>query len=277
MRKTRKRTISTTTELINDVVVEYRGVKSTFLSADMERLGPRFHFNENVVDFFLSKRALECTDDLTLEVCSTSFYRLLSEPKHLAHASNVPVHVNEALERVNYLDTQHLHPRFFSCSFAFIPVNIANKHWVLAVAYHRDCPAVRRLGSIIVFDSRPSADSPSQHAQIAGRIRDFMNCEWCFKHEFGQMDPSKVFTAQSCPLIVPNIVRQPNDCDCGLYVIKSAEVVMNNASEISAGCMLTDKCVTWLENFFLDKVVVDPKKGRAYLRKEVKDMSILTS
>lgn len=276
MRKTRKRACQNSNELRCDVVVEYAGVKSTFTPEDMKRLEHGAFLNENVIDFFLSKRALECVDAMTLEVCSTSFYRRLIIPKHLPHASNVPDHVNSALERVNFLGTQHLHPRFFSSTFSFVPVNVGEDHWVLAVVYHRNCPSVRRLGTIIVFDSHQTDDSTAQHVQIASMLRDFMNCHWCLKHEFGVMNPSKLYTADSCPLTVPNIVTQENGYDCGLYVIKSAEVVMNEGTVISDRCLLTADDLRWLEGYFLDKVVVDEKKGRADLRKEVKDMCKLS-
>ena len=258
------------------MIVVYAGVTSTFTPDDMTFLQPGEYLNENVLDFFISKRARDCVDILTLEVCSTSFYEQLIKPKPLARASNVPEHVNDALQRVNYLDTQHLHPRFFSSSFVFIPVNVDGEHWVLAVVYLRNRSAVGRYGTIIIFNSRQTTASDAQHAQIAEHLRDFMNCHWCLKHQFGVLNPSRVYTTETCPLTVANIGNQSNNADCGLYVIKAAEAVMNHATEISERCLLSNEDLEWLEGYFEDKVVLQEGRCRGDLRKELREMSALT-
>lgn len=261
---------------LDDLVVEFAGAKST-LSGDSANLlkGEKF-VNQDVLDFFIAKRARDCVEPYTFEVCNTSFYRQLLTSTALPRMSNVPEHVNQALGRVNYLGTQQLHPRFFSSSYVFIPVNINNNHWVLAAVYLGNGTAAGVIATIIIFDSLRSAASDAAHVQIAANIRDFMNCHWCLRHQFGVMAPARVYTAESCPLAVANIEQQRNMVDCGLYVIKSAEVVMNNASTVSEHGLRSVDDVRWVEDFFTDKVVLEAKKSRACLWKEVKEMSVLS-
>ena len=275
MRKTRKRSRRPDNDEIDDLVVEYAGEKSTLPGESAQLLRAKEFLDQDVLDFFIAQRARDCVEVYTFELCNTSFYRRLITARALPRMSNVPDHVNQALVRVNYLDTQHLHPRFFSSSYVFIPVNLFDNHWVLAVVYHRNGTASGMIATIIIFDSLRSAASGAAHVQIANNIRDFMNCHWCLRHQFGVINPGRVYTDESCPLTVANIERQSNGVDCGLYVIKSAEIVMNNASTICGHCLGSIDDIRWLEGFFTDKVVLEAKKARACLWKELKDMSAL--
>ena len=269
--KTRKRTKVPVKKVPEIVTASYGTTSLQITAKEMECLEPGTFVIEAVIDFFNLKHASECTDPLTMEVVSTYFYELLKKPRVLADASNVPEHVNEALRRVNYLDVQQLHPRFFSASFVFIPINVSDNHWVTAVVYLRHCPEIRREGVILIFDSLQGEDSYKVHSSICTHLRDYMNCHWCLKHQLGQMNPSRVFTSDTCPMCVAKIPEQRNGFDCGLYVLQSCEIVMNNATEISEKCLLTDEDLGWLSSFFESKMSFDSVSYREELLNEIRE------
>ena len=269
-RGSRKRPKVSVPELPESVSVSFWNTRCTLERDEMNRLSPGQFLSEDILDFFICKRASERTDQLSIDVVSTRFYQKLTCPRKLPPASNVPPLVNEALQRVGYLEVQHLHPRIFSSSFVFVPVHVDNNHWILAVIYLRNVPLNDRQGAIIIFDSLKRDEADDLYSTVSSNLRDFLNCHWCLQVQLGNLNPSRVFTVETCPMIVADIPEQKNGSDCGLYVLKACEVVMNNANVIADHCLVEESYMDWLRKYFADQFIFDSVSYRDDLLNELR-------
>ena len=255
-----------------DRKVQFGKLTVEIIDADIERLKVGSCLNENLIDFFLCKRARNDIGDLSKCVASTRWFFGLSKERRIARVLKIPSHVNDSLS-VNFLGVQQQHPEWFRSDLVFVPVHVDGCHWVLAVILNRSEPSPVSMDKchavIVVFDSLPSKGSVKRCNDIANKLRSFMNCEWYFRCVEREGKDVREFDSVTCPLIIPVVERQTNGSDCGLYVLRACETLLGSANELKPHLLLNDSDVDWLRVYLSGKVTVDGKSYRAELSREV--------
>ena len=258
---------------MNQRKVQYGSLTVEISDDDVARLRIGRLLNENLVDFFLCKRVRENAADSGTTVVSTRWYSTLSEERRIAHITELPSFVKDSFH-VNFLDVQHMHPEWFRSEFVFVPMNVNENHWVLAVVINRNASSLgsdsHRHCAIVLFDSHRDEQSPALYDAVAHALRCFMNCEWYFRYVRASGKVVREFTPETCPFIACGIEQQSNGCDCGLYVIESCVTFLREMDDVKSHTSLTDGDIEWLRVYFSDKITVDGKSYRVELQNEVR-------
>ncbi|KAI9984372.1 hypothetical protein PInf_005720 [Phytophthora infestans] len=201
----------------SDVVVIIR--------SDVARLKPRRYLNDNIIDYYFKRMMLDTFRDNSLVqdkvlFLNSHFYTRLGGGKGAtAHERMQAGYKN--------VSTWHAHSNFFNRSIIFIPIN-KDLHWSLAVVLNpglagSDSGNEEAESCIAVLDP---LGSYHRKAAIIRNLRAFLRMRWENSHESSEYAVEQVMTVNV------KAPQQENSYDCGVYVLKFAEVMLENCLEL---------------------------------------------
>ena len=226
-----------------NVSVYFRTPPIPLDDTDLDTLKPRQWLNDAVIDVCLYTHAVGRSDDgIQLHVVSSTFYKKLNEAFKRPLYCNVPQYINRDLQTINYLPVHAWYPDFFGREFHLCPIRVDGNHWLLAVICVGDVTSLNDeivkpadggtccdKSAILVFDSLSNGDS---QRSCCAQLRAFLNCEWYFHCKRARGMRDRVFDETNCPVIRMDVEQQSNQFDCGLYVIRAAEVFMQRVADV---------------------------------------------
>ena len=143
----------------------------------------------------------------------------------------------------------------FDQDLLFVPVN-EHLHWSLAVVVNPGKKPSRRTprapkpkpkkGDVIEIDSDSDGDGDDADAtpdpsepyilamdslrshdkgRIAEYLRAFLKCAWADRHASRDLDGR--FEAETMPVFAPDLPKQRNSFDCGVYVLKFFDLLFD--------------------------------------------------
>lgn len=223
----------------------------TITVGDLKRLDPGQLLNDNLIDFGIKQMLSDIPTDRRSKVHAFScfFFTKLIE-------------VNDAKQAHALVARWTKNVDIFDMDYILVPINM-NLHWSLLVIVKPGLYAKADNSSELMFklitrkpslsssqstptqsqDIGSSADSDAQefscilsmdslnlhnNARNAAILHDYLREEWQAKKDVTAMyEPTK----RSFPHIKCNVPMQSNGCDCGIYVIKYAELVVHDYSQ----------------------------------------------
>ncbi|RLN97657.1 hypothetical protein BBJ28_00013982 [Nothophytophthora sp. Chile5] len=236
----------------------------TIIRQDVSRLKPKRYLNDNIIDYYFKRLMLKDfrADELIQEkvlFLSSHFYSRLRVGKGPTQAARMDAgykNVSTWLSRSS----------FFSRSIIFIPINKEYVAESLPLP-RRDCLVAALLicgvfdDDVVLFyvqfalESRSHFEPPTGGDRSDRRgMREFLRLEWQNSNERAsgeEEDQSKALYSTDRVLAV-NVKApcQQNGYDCGVYVLKFAEVIVKNCLEL--GLLARNGGV-------IDKTVTDAK------------------
>ncbi|KAF4034444.1 Ulp1 protease family C-terminal catalytic domain [Phytophthora infestans] len=194
-------------------------------SDDVARLKPRRYLNDNIIDYYFKRMMLDTFRDNSLVqdkvlFLNSHFYTRLGGGKGAtAHERMQAGYKN--------VSTWHAHSNFFNRSIIFIPIN-KDLHWSLAVVLNpglagSDSGNEEAESCIAVLDP---LGSYHRKAAIIRNLRAFLRMRWENSHESSEYAVEQVMTVNV------KAPQQENSYDCGVYVLKFAEVMLENCLEL---------------------------------------------
>ncbi|CAJ1435520.1 unnamed protein product, partial [Effrenium voratum] len=186
------------------------------LDADWERMEDGMHLNDSLLNLFMSS-LVGLLGGSRIHAFSSHFFTMLAGP-------DLEVDVPDGWQRVKTW-TRAVRRRFltgiFACDYLLLPLHHeAERHWSLAVVC-RPWACIDLASSVtpsyttIAFlDSLRAPGSQAREEAVVKTLRQYLQCEWSDCGEAGCFRPERV---KAVPIHVP---QQPNDFDCGIYVLE---------------------------------------------------------
>ncbi|RLN58838.1 hypothetical protein BBJ28_00018614, partial [Nothophytophthora sp. Chile5] len=215
----------------------------TIIRQDVSRLKPKRYLNDNIIDYYFKRLMLKDfrADELIQEkvlFLSSHFYSRLRVGKGPTQAARMDAgykNVSTWLSRSS----------FFSRSIIFIPIN---KEYVAG-----SLPLPRRACLVAALLICGVYDDDAVHFYVQFAL-EFLRLEWQNSNERANGEEGDQSTPQySTDRVLAVNVKAPcqqNGYDCGVYVLKFAEVIVKNCLEL--GLLARNGGV-------IDKTVTDAK------------------
>ncbi|CAK4141064.1 unnamed protein product [Aphanomyces euteiches] len=212
----RKRVDEKAQEVKDRVVLHYPMVQSknriTLTEGDVDRLAEGEFLNDNLIDFFFKfcMTQLEKWQQERIYFFSTHFYTTLVQRSN----------VQEPFDKVKRWTRS---VNIFELDFLFIPIN-ESCHWSLAVICNpgalakpfvddpRTTEASEKTSCILFFDSLRCHNE----TKIVSNLRSYLEKEFESRYN---ADGMVHFDASQAILVEPEVPRQSNSCDCGVFVL----------------------------------------------------------
>ena len=241
----------------------------TLVRGDRGRLDDGEFLNDNLINLYLRHRTSSAeAPPLDAHVFSTFFFTKLSEAPRHASA--------EAYEKVK---SWCRGVDLFAKDALFVPVN-EHLHWSLAVVLRPGAAAppsaVVDLAAssddeaaaaaepptpagpcVLVMDSLRSHDA----ARIAAYVRSFLRAAWADRPGAPGCDGR--FEEASMPVVLPDLPRQRNSFDCGVYVLKFFDLLYGRPPPVRAGGRDTTFSGQFAKNLFTRADVLAERKRLA--------------
>ena len=241
----------------------------TLVRGDRGRLDDGEFLNDNLINLYLRHRTTSAeAPPLDAHVFSTFFFTKLSEAPRHASA--------EAYEKVK---SWCRGVDLFAKDALFVPVN-EHLHWSLAVVLRPGAAAppsaVVDLAAssddeaaaaaepptpagpcVLVMDSLRSHDA----ARIAAYVRSFLRAAWADRPGAPGCDGR--FEEASMPVVLPDLPRQRNSFDCGVYVLKFFDLLYGRPPPVRAGGRDTTFSGQFAKNLFTRADVLAERKRLA--------------
>ncbi|KAG1698895.1 hypothetical protein DVH05_014279 [Phytophthora capsici] len=198
----------------------------TIIRRDVSRLKPRRYLNDNIIDYYFKRMMMDTLGGNLLVqekvlFLSSHFYSRLRAGKGTSASERMEAgykNVSTWLARSNV----------FNRSIIFIPIN-KDLHWSLAVILNPGIagsgPNNEASSCIAVLDP---LGSYHRKAAIIRNLRTFLRMLWGNTQNNGE-DEYAMDRVVSMNVKAP---QQENSYDCGVYVLKFAEVILKNCLEL---------------------------------------------
>ena len=223
----------------------------TCLKGDRLRLQDGEFLNDNLINLYLkNKMHNQLASVVSVHVFSTFFFTKMLEAEAFPgsfDAKKAYAKVKRWTKNVDVFDQDLL----------FVPVN-EHLHWSLAVVVNpgkkpsRRTPRAPTKGDVIEIDSDSDGDDanvidlasddaapdPSEpyilamdslrshdKGRIAEYLRAFLKCAWADRHASRDLDGR--FEAETMPVFAPDLPKQRNSFDCGVYVLKFFDLLFD--------------------------------------------------
>ncbi|KAK1943722.1 putative ubiquitin-like-specific protease 2A [Phytophthora citrophthora] len=199
----------------------------TIIRRDVSRLKPRRYLNDNIIDYYFKRMMLDTLGDNELVqekvlFLSSHFYSRLRAGKGPTARERMDAgykNVSTWLARSNV----------FNRSIIFIPIN-KDLHWSLAVILNpgiagSDANDEEAASCIAVLDP---LGSYHRKAAIIRNLRAFLRMQW----ENSQNNGEDEYATDRVLTMNVKAPQQENSYDCGVYVLKFAEVILKNCLEL---------------------------------------------
>ncbi|KAH8066257.1 hypothetical protein JL722_687 [Aureococcus anophagefferens] len=221
----------------------------TCLRGDRLRLEDGEFLNDNLINLYLkNKMHNQLASVVSVHVFSTFFFTKMLEAEAFPgsfDAKKAYAKVKRWTKNVDVFDQDLL----------FVPVN-EHLHWSLAVVVNPGKKPSRRTprapkpkpkkGDVIEIDSDSDGDGedgdatpdPSEpyilamdslrshdKGRIAEYLRAFLKCAWADRHASRDLDGR--FEAETMPVFAPDLPKQRNSFDCGVYVLKFFDLLFD--------------------------------------------------
>ncbi|KAH7491459.1 hypothetical protein KRP22_003067 [Phytophthora ramorum] len=207
----------------------------TIIGDDVSRLKPRRYLNDNIIDYYFKRMMLENFRDNEIVqdkvlFLSSHFYSRLRAGK----GSTASARMETGYKNVS---TWLARSNFFKRSIIFIPIN-KDVHWSLAIILNPGlagselCNEDDAFSCIAVLDP---LGSYHRKAAIIRNLRAFLRMEW--ENSRGRSGDDEMESASEYGIdrVLTMNVKAPlqeNSYDCGVYVLKFAEVILKNCLEL---------------------------------------------
>ncbi|KAG7381140.1 hypothetical protein PHYPSEUDO_006421 [Phytophthora pseudosyringae] len=203
----------------------------TIIRRDVSRLKPRRYLNDNIIDYYFKRMMLDSFRDNKIVqekvlFLSSHFYSRLRSGKGSTARERMKAgykNVSNWLARSN----------FFNRSIIFIPIN-KDLHWSLAVILNpsiagSDANNEEAFSCIAVLDP---LGSYHRKAAIIRNLKAFLRMQW--ENSQGRVVDDSVPEYGVDRVLTVNVKapQQENSYDCGVYVLKFAEVILKNCLEL---------------------------------------------
>ncbi|KAH8053998.1 hypothetical protein JL722_9163 [Aureococcus anophagefferens] len=223
----------------------------TCLKGDRLRLQDGEFLNDNLINLYLkNKMHNQLASVVSVHVFSTFFFTKMLEAEAFPgsfDAKKAYAKVKRWTKNVDVFDQDLL----------FVPVN-EHLHWSLAVVVNPGKKPSRRTprapkpkpkkGDVIEIDSDSDGDGDDADAtpdpsepyilamdslrshdkgRIAEYLRAFLKCAWADRHASRDLDGR--FEAETMPIFAPDLPKQRNSFDCGVYLFKREGVKAKRA------------------------------------------------
>ena len=221
----------------------------TCLRGDRLRLEDGEFLNDNLINLYLkNKMHNQLASVVSVHVFSTFFFTKMLEAEAFPgsfDAKKAYAKVKRWTKNVDVFDQDLL----------FVPVN-EHLHWSLAVVVNPGKKPSRRTprapkpkpkkGDVIEIDSDSDGDGDDADAtpdpsepyilamdslrshdkgRIAEYLRAFLKCAWADRHASRDLDGR--FEAETMPVFAPDLPKQRNSFDCGVYVLKFFDLLFD--------------------------------------------------
>ncbi|KAK7248263.1 small ubiquitin-like modifier deconjugating peptidase [Aureococcus anophagefferens] len=221
----------------------------TCLKGDRLRLQDGEFLNDNLINLYLkNKMHNQLASVVSVHVFSTFFFTKMLEAEAFPgsfDAKKAYAKVKRWTKNVDVFDQDLL----------FVPVN-EHLHWSLAVVVNPGKKPSRRTprapkpkpkkGDVIEIDSDSDGDGDDADAtpdpsepyilamdslrshdkgRIAEYLRAFLKCAWADRHASRDLDGR--FEAETMPIFAPDLPKQRNSFDCGVYVLKFFDLLFD--------------------------------------------------
>ncbi|ETW04683.1 hypothetical protein H310_03844 [Aphanomyces invadans] len=196
----------------------------TLTEGDLGRLEEGEFLNDNLIDFFFKYcyQQLDAWQQDLMYFFSTHFYTtLVQQQKQESQHQEADKVLTTSMAAVNPFDkirrwTKHI--SIFTQRFLFVPIN-DNCHWSLAVicnpGYLAQPALVEHGGSdapcILFFDSLQCHNK----VKIIASLQTYLENEFYSRYS----DHGITFDVTLATLVEPEVPRQTNSCDCGVFVL----------------------------------------------------------
>ncbi|KAE8906956.1 hypothetical protein PF005_g16386 [Phytophthora fragariae] len=205
----------------------------TIIRKDVNRLKPKRYLNDNIVDYYFKRLMSKHFQDNEVVqervlFLSSHFYSQLRTGKGPTARARLEAgynNVSKWLSRSN----------FFNRSIIFIPIN-KDMHWSLAVIVNPGVAGTDPCGDEEAFSCVGVLDplgSYHRKAAIVRNLRAVLRMEW--ENSRGRSsgdDPGPEYGVDRVLTLNVKAPLQENGYDCGVYVLKFAEVILNNCLEL---------------------------------------------
>ncbi|KAI9918168.1 hypothetical protein PsorP6_012766 [Peronosclerospora sorghi] len=228
----------------------------TIIRRDVLRLKPRRYLNDNIIDYYFKRLVLETYRHDTLVqdkvlFLSSHFYSRLCAGK----GTTAGTRMEDGYKNVS---TWFARSNLFHRSIIFIPINI-DVHWSLAIilnpgvagmdpgdeeafsciavldplgSYHSKAAIVRNLRAYVASNSRVE----SFYFHVNFRLpRSFLRLQWENSQERSSDGKAEAAAEYGVDRVLTLNVQTPlqeNSYDCGVYVLKYADVVLKKCLEL---------------------------------------------
>ncbi|TDH70270.1 hypothetical protein CCR75_000157 [Bremia lactucae] len=216
----------------------------TIIRRDVARLKPRRYLNDNIIDYYFNGMSLilynrrmmldrfrdnELVQKKVLFL-SSHFYSRLRAGKGLTTRERM-------VAGYNNVSTWLARSQIFHRSLIFIPIN-KDLHWSLAVILN-PCLAGLNVIKEDAFSCIAVLDplgSYHRKAAIIRNLRTFLRMQWensqdCL--EDGNTGESIEYGVERVLTVDVNVPHQENSYDCGVFVLKFAEVILLNCLKLN--------------------------------------------
>ena len=219
-----------TTDISHKHLCRYQCEKTTiqFTYNDLGRLIEGEYLNDSIIEFYMTKILYEAPPHVATQiyVYSSFFYKQYTDNLQRITNRKEPAK-NKREKAFQSVSSWTRGVNIFEKSMVMIPIN-DHCHWSLAIV----CNLNQFLKPSMDEKYKPCfimLDSMKCHRtqKITGNIRLYLQNMWDtqYQHTFGE----RTFNAELLPSITPpSIPRQKNYCDCGVFVLQYAELVMKN-------------------------------------------------
>lgn len=203
----------------------------TIIRRDVARLNPQRYLNDNIIDYYFKRLMLTTFKDNTLVqqkvlFLSSHFYTRLRAGK----GASIQERMEAGYQNVS---TWLARTDFFHRSMIFLPIN-KDLHWSLAVILNPGLAGLDALNEdavpcIAVLDPLGSFH---RKMAIVRNLKTFLRMQWqtSVDDKRGAVSDYKVDRVLTLSVNAP---QQENHYDCGVYVLKFAEVILKNCLELN--------------------------------------------
>ena len=243
----------------------------TLVRGDRGRLDDGEFLNDNLINLYLRHRTRAAAPPLNAHVFSTFFFTKLSEaPRHAS---------GEAYEKVK---SWCRGVDLFAKDALFVPVN-EHLHWSLAVVLRPGAAAPPASGAVVDLAASSDDDAAAAAAEaptpagpcvlvmdslrshdasrIAAYVRSFLRAAWADRP--GAPGCDRRFEEASMPVVLPDLPRQRNSFDCGVYVLKFFDLLYGRSPPVRAGGRDTTFSGQFAKNLFARADVLAERKQLA--------------
>ncbi|KAL8000053.1 putative Ulp1 protease family catalytic domain, papain-like cysteine peptidase superfamily [Plasmopara halstedii] len=204
----------------------------TIVRRDVARLNPRRYLNDNIIDYYFKRMMLTSYKDneviqKKVLFLSSHFYTRLRAGK----GSTTHERMKAGYKNVS---TWLARTDFFDRSIIFIPIN-KDLHWSLAVILNpglarSDTSTEEALPCIAVLDP---LGSYHRKAAIIRSLKTFLRMQWDNSQEcVDNMNAISEYEMDQVHTLNVNAPHQENSYDCGVYVLKFAEVILKKCLDL---------------------------------------------
>ncbi|KAG7387162.1 hypothetical protein PHYBOEH_008356 [Phytophthora boehmeriae] len=209
----------------------------TIIRHDVSRLKPRRYLNDNIIDYYFKRMMLE--DFRANEIVQEKVLFLSSHFYSRLRVGRGPTQAARLEAGYKNVSTWLARSNFFNRSMIFIPIN-KDLHWSLAVIVNPRIAATHKDGSCMQGEDEAFSciavldplGSYHRKAAIVRNLRAFLRLEWeTHKGRLGTTNLPEYGTDRVLTISV-KAPMQRNSYDCGVYVLKFAEVMLKNCVEL---------------------------------------------